>query len=172
MKKLIALFAGMFLITLSANVFAQAGNTDTEEATSAARIILPITVENVRGLDFGTIASTPAGGTVVATAAATTELTFSNEDMAVTTLGTPTSAEFTIEGEANALFSIVVEDATVLDGPGTDMTLEDFTSSLGWSNVTLTGGEVTLYVGATLNVGANQAAGEYNGTFDVTVAYN
>jgi hypothetical protein len=27
-------------------------------------------------------------------------------------------------------------------------------------------------VGATLHVGANQAAGSYTGTFDVTVAYN
>ena len=33
-------------------------------------------------------------------------------------------------------------------------------------------GEDTYAVGATLNVGANQTAGEYTGTFTVTAAYN
>lgn len=170
MKKLIALFAGMFLITLSANVFAQ--NTDTDQSTSAARIIAPITITNTRGLDFGTIASTADGGIVTATAQETTEVTFSNDEMAVTTLGTPTSATFTITGEEDALFSIVADNQTVLSGAGDDMTIDTFTSSLGFEDVTLTGGSVTLYVGANLNVNASQAAGEYTGTFDVTVTYN
>ncbi len=37
---------------------------------------------------------------------------------------------------------------------------------------TLVGGSDTFNVGATLNVGATQAAGTYSGTFDVTVNYN
>ena len=33
-------------------------------------------------------------------------------------------------------------------------------------------GNQTLTIGATLNVGANQAPGDYSGSFSVTVAYN
>lgn len=169
MKKLIALFAGMFLITLSANVFAQ--NTATDQATSAATIILPIEIENTRGLDFGTIASTPDGGTVIATAAETTVLTYSDLTMK-TTLETPTSAKFTISGEVGATFGITVGSLTTLTGNGDPMTLTNFTSDLGFSNVVLDGGEVTLHLGATLNVNENQKAGDYSGTFNVTVTYN
>ncbi len=53
------------------------------------------------------------------------------------------------------------------------MTVDTWTSSPTPTG-TLTGGTETLTVGATLNVGASQAAGTYiSGTpFDVTVNYN
>ena len=38
--------------------------------------------------------------------------------------------------------------------------------------VSLVGGVKTFNVGGTLHVGANQAAGSYSKTFDVSVVYN
>jgi hypothetical protein len=54
---------------------------------------------------------------------------------------------------------------------GTTMTVDNFTSNPSGTG-TLAGGTQTLSVGARLNVGAGQVAGDYTGEFSVTVAYN
>ena len=86
-------------------------------------------------------------------------------------------ASFTIEGDAGAIFDITLpgNEEVVLQKSGDatkTMTVTDFTSSLGTSDVVLTAGSVNLKVGATLNVGANQEVGAYSATFNVSVAYN
>lgn len=49
------------------------------------------------------------------------------------------------------------------------MDVDNFTGSK--ANGTLTSGADSFTVGGTLDVAANQAAGEYTGTFTVTVEY-
>ncbi len=51
------------------------------------------------------------------------------------------------------------------------MTIDTFNHDAG-ATPTLAGGSDTFNVGATLHVGATQAAGTYSGTFSVTVNYN
>ena len=53
------------------------------------------------------------------------------------------------------------------------------TATTGWitdqanlASVTLTGGSITLKVGATLNVGIDQKVGPYAGTYTISVNYN
>jgi type 1 fimbria pilin len=50
------------------------------------------------------------------------------------------------------------------------MTVDTFTSNPSGTG-TLSGGAQTLNVGATLHVAGAQAAGNYTGTYNVTVAY-
>ena len=52
------------------------------------------------------------------------------------------------------------------------MTVDTFTDDAGVNPKLPAGGSDTFNVGATLNVGATQAAGTYSGTFAVTVNYN
>jgi hypothetical protein len=54
------------------------------------------------------------------------------------------------------------------------MTVSSFTTSLASNQVTLdaTTGEASFTVGGSLAVAASQAAGVYNGTLEVNVAYN
>jgi len=63
--------------------------------------------------------------------------------------------------------------ATTVTSGSDNMTVDAFTSNPDGTG-TLTGGTQTLKVGATLNVGANQAAGTYTSAtpFTVTVNYN
>ncbi|MDQ2736171.1 MAG: DUF4402 domain-containing protein, partial [Pseudomonadota bacterium] len=69
---------------------------------------------------------------------------------------------------------------TTITDAGTDtMTVDTWTSSIATtagagllSGTAGTAGAQTFYVGGTLNVASNQAAGSYAGTFSVTVAYN
>jgi len=60
---------------------------------------------------------------------------------------------------------------TINSGANT-MTVGMFTSNPSGAGTLSAGGNQTLSVGATLNVGAGQATGTYSGIFSVTVTYN
>lgn len=87
-----------------------------------------------------------------------------------------------VSGDVAATYTVTVpSSATLSNGTGQSMTVNTFTvSSDGDSNPLSrllhndgTGlGIDTFGVGAKLNVGANQAAGAYNGTYVVSVQYN
>jgi hypothetical protein len=87
------------------------------------------------------------------------------------------AATFTVTGSPNATYSIgLPEDGTVTlrDGADHSMALDTFTSVPAGSG-TVSGaspGTQTLKVGATLHVGASQAAGQYTGSYEIIVAFN
>jgi hypothetical protein len=98
---------------------------------------------------------------------------------AVTTQGAvAAAAEFTVRGEVDATYSVTLPSGPVelnLADDSSAMEVTAFTSAPGTgagSGSLENAGMETLLVGATLNVGANQAAGDYEGEFEVTVAYN
>lgn len=156
------------MLAFSAGAFAQATATSNAYAT----IITPIAITNDAEMYFGNIAVNNTAGTVVLATDDSRTVTGGCTLPAVT--GTVNAAAFTITGETDATFTITVNEASItLSGPGTDMTVNNWTLSLA-SPGTLTGGTQNLTVGATLNVGASQAAGDYvSGTpFSVTVNYN
>ena len=170
MKKIIVLFAGLFLMSFAAqNLNAQA--SDSETSATSAHIVKPIALANSVPLYFGKIVPTSAVGTVEVTPGGARNfgggaLVFANDPT------TFTAAEFTVTGENSASYSIVlpVDGAVTLTGAGTAMPLDDFsTNATGTLN---SSGTETFQVGATLNVGASQTAGTYTGSFNVTVAYN
>ncbi len=82
-------------------------------------------------------------------------------------------AVFKVTGDALALFDITLPtDNTIeLTSGANTMTIATFTSSPSGSGQILFTGFSFVSVGATLAIAANQPAGTYTGTFDVTVDY-
>lgn len=170
MRKTVFLLASLFVMVLATQQM-MAQNSADATARVTATIITPISIEKTADLLFGKIVKSDAGGTVV----------IDTEDNAVYTGVTEfanninvSAAKFTVKGNAGNRYSISLPDSiTISETGGATMTVNHFTSSPDvTAGVIASNGTQTLSVGATLNVGADQAAGEYAGEFTVTVAYN
>lgn len=90
--------------------------------------------------------------------------------------GTVSAASFTVQGQANYTYAITLPSSvSIYDaGNANNMTVSTFMSVPSVAGVLSASGSQRLDVGATLHVGAGQAAGNYtSGTpFSVTVNYN
>lgn len=168
MKTTIKFFAAIIAISaFSFNAYAQ-NPTATASATASGTIVTPIAIENVQNLMFGNIIASAVGGTVTIANDGSRTL---NGVAAPSIEGTSQEAQFKVTGMTGAAFAVTMpgDGVVALAGPGENMTLTAFTNN---STNTITGGEVTFAVGATLNVNAAQVAGEYSGTFEIAVNYN
>ena len=169
MKKFLVFTAA---IVVSVSSFAQGNPTASATATASANIIQPLEIVKTADLAFGNIASGTSEGTVVI---ATDGARTSTGGVTLIEAGNVSNAaSFDVNGLADASFTIEVPASIVIEteGGAEQMTVDNFVSSLGADSVLDANGEATLQVGATLNVSAQQAAGLYNGSFDVIVAYN
>lgn len=170
MKKFAILFAGLFMMTFAFQTVNAQGSGATAASSAAARIITPIALTNSTGLNFGNIAASDVLGTVtIAPAGGRT----STGGVTPSAIGAFTNAIFGASGEFNATYAITLPaSTTVSDGGSNSMTINGFTSDPSGTG-TLSGiGSQTINVGATLNVNASQASGNYTGTYNVTIAYN
>lgn len=158
--KLVAVASVAALMTSPA--FAADANSN-----AGADIIAPLQVANTAPLYFGTIApSTTASDTVIVAhgggKTCGSNLTCLTNDH--------TAAAFTVTGEADQSYTITLPSSVdITNGSGGTMTVNGFGGSK--ASGTLTAGTDSFTVGGTLTVAANQASGEYNGTFAVTVEY-
>ena len=120
-------------------------------------VVLPFTITVVAELRFGVIDG------VVGRTGSNVTLVSSIFQQAV----------FKVTGDAFALFDITLppNNTIELTSGANTMTIETFTSSPSGSGQILFTGFSFVSVGATLTIGANQPAGTYTGTFDVTVDY-
>ena len=167
MKKVTTLLAALFMISLASAAFAQNPEADAS-ANASATIITPISIEKVEEMDllFGNIIASVAGGTVAIDVAGSPS--YSGVSAPATT-GDRQQAQFLVTGFADSAFAITLPTSATIENQDSDtMTVDNFVSDPSGTSA-LENGEKTINVGATLNVGANQAAGEYTGTFDVTV---
>lgn len=81
-------------------------------------------------------------------------------------------ALFSVAGEAGRAFVIALPGSATLIGPGSaTMTVDSFTVSPSSPASIGLDGTCGLFVGATLRIGADQAAGDYSGTFELLVSY-
>jgi len=147
-----------------------------QTGTATTVIVRPNTLVKVDDLDFGTIASGPTAGTVSVNAVTGVRSTTGG----ATAVGT-LSQRAIFQGTGGILLITVSGDTSVTltrAGGGGTMTaslVRAATTSGG--GIALLGGTLlpngvqTYYVGGTLNVGANQPAGDYSGTFQLTVNY-
>lgn len=167
MKKI--LFVSVMLIAFTVGAFSQSASTT---ASASAVIIAPLTITKNVDLHFGTIMRSATAGTV----------TVSPTDGTRSSIGGVTlsalaplhaRAQFTVEGESGKTYAITLPttDVIITNATSDQMEVNVFTSD-PTPNGTITAGTSTLYVGATLNVDANQPSGEYTGSFTVTVNYN
>ena len=171
MKKLGILLASLFVMVLATqHVKAQTASASAE-AKATANIITPIKIAKRADLNFGNIVAGTGIGTVIVDTEGDRTST-GDVILPSATLGTVNAAEFTVTGLANATYAITLpESINISTTGGETMTVTDFTSNPSGTG-TLAGGTQTLSVGARLNVGAGQVAGDYTGEFSVTVAYN
>ncbi|MBK8376196.1 DUF4402 domain-containing protein [Sphingorhabdus sp.] len=160
-----------FAFAMSA-VAAAMGSTaayaDTETATATATILQAVEVTVDNGIDFGTIAASAAGGTVTLPNASNTRTC-----TGVVCIGTASRAAFHVSNANDgSVIAISVGNPQALTGPGAPMTLSALSMSDADGLITFDSAALeTVYVGGQLSIGANQTAGVYNGSFDVTAEY-
>ena len=161
-----AFLAGGALLAVSFG--ATGANAATASATATANIVQAITITQNAGLNFGTIVPAAAAATVaVDTGGARTC------GGSLTCSGTVAAGAFTATGTGGMTVLISSDASTSIDdgaGGGAPMSVTGLTVSAA-SAVLSGGGSTTFTVGGTLNVGANQVAGVYNGTYNVNVNY-
>lgn len=163
------LATAIVMIVFSASTYGQASAT----ATATATIVTPISIVNAGDMNFGNIAVSATPGTVILAPAGTRTTTGGVTLPA--TAGTVSAALFTVSGTPAYTYAITLPSvATTVTSGANTMTVETFTSNPDGTGTLDGTGNQTLQVGATLNVGANQASGIYvSGTaFTVTVNYN
>jgi Domain of unknown function (DUF4402) len=142
---------------------------EAEPAIGRAAVLNPLSVVNTADLDFGTLVHGTGAGT--ATVNPTTG-TLSTTGGVVSAGGTPATANFLATGVVNRLFAIVVGSNPVLtNGTGATMTVNPMMIDGPTLRLFGAGGTSTIRVGGVLNLAANQADGDYSGTFDLTIIY-
>jgi spore coat protein U-like protein len=174
MKTALKIAAGALAVSsLSAlSHTASAQNVATGTATGSVTVVQPITITNTAGLQFGKLAQPGSAASVTITPAGTVTRT------GVSGVGTQTTsaAAFSVGGDGAAVFAIASPSASFSMLAGTSGTIV-VTTALSAATGTLSGttgtaGTANFTVGGTMALAANQAAGAYTGTFDVTVTYN
>jgi hypothetical protein len=153
------------------DTFAQVSAT----ATATATVVTPIQITKQVDINFGTLAVSATGGTVILTPAGGRSTT--SGVVLPATASTITAASFDITGQPNYTYAITLPStATILTrNTGTEtMSVGTFTSTPSLTGTLDGSGNQPLKVGATLTVGSLQAAGVYvSGTpFTVIVNYN
>ncbi len=171
---------GGLLFVLVAITSAPAAYADTTTGDAQTVVVSPLSLVNSADLNFGNLVSGPAAGT--ATVAVNSVRTITGG--VVTAGGTVSAAEFLGYGDAGQRVRIRGPRGTYTltrVGGGATMTMRDMTmsvdnlNSLGRGNsgqhTISSTGVVTIRVGGTLDVGANQMPGTYVTTFDVEMNY-
>jgi hypothetical protein len=171
MKNITKIFAiALVALGFASTSYGQVSATASTEAT----IITPIAITKDVDMNFGNVAVSPTlAGTVVMTPASARTKT--GGVTLPTVFGTVSAAKFTVTGTAGSTYTIGLPGTITLTkaGGGATMTVGTWTSTPTPTG-TLTGGTEEVFVGATLNVAAAQAAGVYTNAADlaITVNYN
>lgn len=126
-------------------------------------ILNAITATQTQTMNFGRVLPGTTDGTVVLSAAGTATGT------GVSTYGSANAGGFDISAQPSTQLNVTFGNGTVTS-ESHSMSIDTFTIS-PTTPTTSTGGLLTLKVGATLHVGANQAPGTYIGTYTITVNY-
>jgi spore coat protein U-like protein len=156
-------------VWLAAGLSQAAGNnnsTDTETANVTATVVAPITLTKTSDLSFGSFTSDSAACTVAIGSTSTQTITGNCAPLSGSAVS---AAAFTVGGSGNRSFTTNVSatSANLSDGAGHTMAL----SLQNNAPTHLTNGAATINVYGSLAVAANQAAGSYTDTVNVTVSY-
>jgi hypothetical protein len=185
MKNLLKLT--MIIITVFFTVKTNAQTASTVNATAGARIIVPMTLTGQNSLNFGTTnkQSGVSGSVVLSTTDASRDF---NGGVSSSVIGDPASnAVFNVSGSYNSSYSISLPSSIIVVEPGsmtmninelkirfinatTDIAIYDGNNSI--SKVLNGRGNDSFKLGGKLNLGPEQVAGLYSGTYSITVDYN
>lgn len=142
--------------------------TASAAASASAKIYQPISIKKTSDLNFGAMIATPNSGKVVLDTAGVR--TASGGAVLASAAGVA-AASFQVDGEPNVAYNLALPASISITSGGNSMTVDTFTSDAATTQLDSKGTQA-FNVGASLSVGANQAAGLYSGSFSVTVAYN
>ena len=169
LKKLIPIITTILLMAIFITpVNAQVTGT----ATGSVTVLTPIAIANVANLNFGSVAVSETGGKVILTPSSLRSISGGLTYPSVA--GNVSAASFKVTGFGSAIYSILLPTSlSISDGAGHSMAINAFTSTPSGTG-TLSEGTQIINVGATLNVGASQVAGDYTNSigFPVVVNYN
>ena len=150
---------------------AQSSSVTTNGTTS---IVQPVTIAQNSALSFGTIVRPVSGsGTITIGTGADTVSTTGG---AIALRGTTSRARYTLSGEGGEIVSITMPATFAMSKSGaTDLTVTLTRSPAG--NATLSGtagstGTAALDIGGSFPISSTTVAGDYTGSFTVSVAYN
>lgn len=145
-------------------------------ANASATIISPISVLKTTDLNYGNLAVDASGGVVILEPTSTGSRIASGAGgvsfPAIT--GTVSAATFVVSGQADFSFSATVLTTSIdITSGANSMTVSNFAVSADAGALNNLGTQ-TIYVGADLAVGGNQAPGTYTSVtpFSVLVNYN
>ena len=173
MKKVILVLISISLLPL---LFGHKIAAQTSvNAVATSQVIAALTATETAQLNFGRFSPETQGGVI-----------FLTPDGVMTTQGTVipgggshSSASFYITGEPNATFSIILP---LIPAILTNVVSAKTMQVTGWQSLPapgigvgkLTGGSVTVQVGAALNVGTTDAnpVGIYTGSYSIIFTYN
>ncbi len=125
----------------------------------------PIVITENTSMDFGVVIFDGTAGTVTINTSGVV-----TGPLGYLFSGTPAAGAYGVTGQQNQSVIISFTSGS-LTGPGTAMTVDNFTHSAGASPGFDNQGNLSFNVGADLSVNASQATGSYSGTFTVTVNY-
>jgi hypothetical protein len=153
---------------------AAAAPPSTATVEVRASLISAVSLVGEAPLSFGTIIPSrtePATVTVAPNGTVS-----SSAPVTAPALQAPSPGPFRVTGQANAFFQVALPTEGSITAGGASMRLTDFTYALpagaaGGLGRLDPSGRAVFTVGATLNVGADQPAGEYVGAYPVTVRY-
>jgi hypothetical protein len=173
MKNLIK-FKRLALAIALAGMVGSTANADTTNGSAVANVIVPLSIVEVIGLDFGTVSGGPTAGTVVMSEAGVRSTTGDAEIIAA---DNGNEADFTITGQGGQAYTLSFSASGTLVSGANSMTVDSFTTDASGTITAGVGAQVeNIKVGATLNLIANQPAGSYTtvgGTpYTITVNYN
>lgn len=157
------LFFAAGAAAITAGVYSSATFAATVTANADARVIAPLVVTQTAGMNFGDLSVGGTGGTLLIDTAGT--LTPSAD--VDTAGGTVQAGAYGVAGEAGKAYTVSFPANATLTSGGNTMTVDTFTENSAASPTV----PATFNVGGTLNVGANQPAGLYQGTYTITVNY-
>jgi len=163
-------FFYLFLLFGSFSVESMAQITAT--ASASACIVAPLGISKAVDLDFGNVGAGAANGIVKLNPDGSREQTGGASLPSVS--GTVTAASFTVTGEPDCAYYIMLPGALTLSNGAENMTVDSFSSNPVSTGTIGPAGSQTLTVGASLNVDAMQPLGDYISLneFPVTINYN
>ena len=144
--------------------------TATANFTVQVTIEAPLSIEEITGMNFGTILSPLTASTITLKPSGnyttTGDITFVNSALK--------PGEFTVTGVGNRLISISLPSSTMLSNGTQTITVDNFTSDPVGSFVLQGTGIAktqSVKVGGTLHISPHQHTGHYTGTYPIIVSY-
>lgn len=159
------LFVAIWLLSLPGAALAATGS-----ATATVVTVRPLTLVKTDDLDFGSLIPSASAGTVIINPTTDGRTTTGGVTVAG---GSPSAAKFVALGLINVFSNVTLPTSITLarTGGGASMTVNAITTNGPPTRVFAGTSILDVRVGGTLNVAANQQAGDYSGQFTVTVVY-